>query len=136
MKKFLLLGIAALLFSSPAFAAYTATANIANGASLSGAVALTAYSQNGGLHPTAIVMPAAWTAAAITLQGSIDGCQTFQNIFLQAGTEYTVTSPAASEYMVLNPNDLVGINCLKVRSGTSASPVNQGAARAILVVLN
>jgi len=136
MKKFLIAVAALVLFASPAFAAYTATANIANGASLSGAVALTAYSQAGAsLHPVAIVMPAAWTSASITLQGSVDSCQTFQNIFLQAGTEYTITSPAASEYMVLNPNDLVGINCLKVRSGTAGSPVNQGAARAVLIVL-
>lgn len=127
--------LAALLFASPAQAASTVTANIANGASLSGAVALTVYSQASSLHPVGILMPAAWTAAGITLQGSVDNCQTFFNMFIQAGTEYTVTSPAASEYMILSPNDLVGINCLKVRSGTSGSPVNQGAARAIGIVL-
>ena len=120
----------------PAMAAYEVPVTIANGTALSSAGDLTAYTQVApGASPVALVMPAAWTAASITLNVSSDGCLTFSNAFVQGGTEYTITSPAAGEYMILNPADLVGVNCLKVRSGTSGSPVNQGAARTLYIVI-
>lgn len=127
--------LAMLASCNPAFAAFEVPVTIANGASLSSAADLTGYIAIGSPTPIAIIMPVAWTAASITVEASTDGCLTFSNMFLQAGTEYTITSPAASEYIILSPSDLVGVNCLKLRSGTSGSPVNQGAARTLNVLI-
>jgi hypothetical protein len=134
-RIFLSLAFLWLFSASPVHAAYTATATIANGGSLSSSADLVSYVQLGGGSPVAIIMPAAWTAADITFQGSVDGGTTFNNIYTQGGTEYKITSPAASEYIIIPPDDLVGINAIKIRSGTSGVPVNQGAARNILVVI-
>lgn len=136
LAKFGFVYLLALLAScNPAMAAFSVPVVIANGASLSSAADLTPYIAIGSPTPIAIIMPAAWTAASITMQFSTDGCTTFNNAYIQAGTEYTVTSPNASEYIILTPSDLVGVNCLKVRSGTSGSPVNQGAARTLNILI-
>lgn len=135
MRKLLSwLVIASALFACPAIAAYPVSVTIANGASLSGAADLTAFADQGYPKPIALLMPAAWTSAAITVQASEDG-STFYNVFVQGGTEYTLTTPLASQYIILTPGDLRGANYIKIRSGTSGSPVNQGAARTIQILL-
>lgn len=136
LAKFGFVYLLALLAScNPALAAFEVPVTIANGGSLSTAADLTPFIAIGAPTPIAIIMPAAWTAASITAQFSTDGCSTFSNAFVQAGTEYTITSPAASEYIILTPSDLVGVNCLKLRSGTSGSPVTQGAARTLNILI-
>lgn len=103
-------------------------AAIASGEALSAEIDL-----NGQL-PVAIVMPAAWTAASLTLQISIDDDGAiFNNVYDDGGTEYTVTA-AASRYIYLDPLVLVGVRKLKIRSGTSGTPVNQAAARTLTIV--
>ena len=106
------------------------TATIANGASLSGAVDLGA-----GAILAGIQMPAAWTAASLTFQVSADGV-TYANKFDALGTEYSVASAAAaaSQYIALPPADWLGVRYVKVRSGTAAAAVNQGAERALTLV--
>jgi hypothetical protein len=99
---------------------------IANGQSLSGGVDL------GGDALVEIVMPSAWTAADLTFQTSDDEV-TFQNMY-SGGGEVQV-SVDASQNVRLDPSDFIGINFLKVRSGTSGTPVNQGAERTIKLVL-
>lgn len=101
-------------------------ATIAAGASLSGAVDLD------GCHPVGLVMPAAWTAASITFQVSLDGV-TYNNLYDSSGSEYTITT-AASRRIILPPSDFAGVNYLKLRSGTSGAPVNQVAQAVIQVV--
>lgn len=103
------------------------TATIANGASLSGAVPL----GNGGL--TRIAMPAAWTAANLTFQTSYDGV-TFANLYNHEGTEYTVQA-AASREILLPLADFLGVRFIKIRSGTSAAAVAQGAERSLKLVV-
>jgi len=104
-----------------------ATATIANGASLSGAVDCSA----GRLG--AIVMPASWTTANLTFSSSVDGV-TYNDKKDSVGNEYTVTA-AASQFITLNPQDFLHDRYIKIRSGTSGTPVNQGAARSITVSL-
>lgn len=113
---------------------------IANAASLSGAAIL-----DGDI--VAIVMPSAWTAANLTFQGATivqtTGATpggvtvgTYQDIYDSGGTELAVTA-AASRYIVLTPAlaaALRGFGAIKIRSGTSGTPVNQGAARTISIV--
>lgn len=102
-------------------------AAIANGASLSGELSL------GGGRLSAIQMPATWTAAALTFQISFDGA-TFVNAYDDSGTEISVTV-AAGHGILLEPSKWVGVQYLKVRSGTAGLPVNQGGDRVIELIL-
>lgn len=99
---------------------------IASGGSLSGALDL------GNQRLSRIAMPAAWDAASLTFQTSPDGV-TYNNLYDSSGNEYTVTA-AASRAILVNYIDFVGIRYLKIRSGTSAVPVNQTADRALSLV--
>lgn len=102
-----------------------ATATIANGASLSGAVCL------GQGVPLSIQMPSAFTGTALTFQGSNDN-STYQNLYDDAGNELTVTV-AASRNVLLPASALAGWTFLKVRSGTSGSPTTEAAARTLKI---
>jgi hypothetical protein len=97
-------------------------ATIANGASLSGAVAM------GPLTLVGISMPATWTAAVLTFQVSPDGGTTWQELYDDSGSEVTFQAAGGRYISIQNyPSYLWrGINMVKVRSGTSAAPVNQG----------
>lgn len=101
---------------------------IANGTSLSAQINLGAKTLVG------IIMPAAWTAAALTFQSSGDGGQTFQELQDGAGAAVTVTANQATNIQ-LDPTKWRGANCLKVRSGTTGTPVNQGADRTLQLVV-
>lgn len=107
--------------------AITRTATIANGASLSDAVQLD------GSALVGIVMPATWTAANLTIQASHND-STYNNVYDELGTEKTIVA-AASRYISLNPADFAGSDSIKVRSGTAGTPVNQAAARSVILVL-
>lgn len=102
------------------------SAVIANGASLSGAVDL------GRNTLVGIVMPAAWTAANLTFQVSADGV-TYSDLYDNTGTEKSVTA-AAGRFIFTVPADWVGIRFVKVRSGTAAAAINQGAARTLQLI--
>lgn len=99
---------------------------IGSGASLSNAVDLS------GLTVVGIQMPGAWTAANLTLQASSDG-NTFADVYDSAGTELTITADA-SRFIPLAPAAMVAYPALKLRSGTAAAGVNQGADRDITLV--
>lgn len=106
----------------------TETATIALGESLSGAVELN------GVVPVAILMPSAWTTANLTFQASPYGT-TYGNLYSYAGaSEYEVTA-AASLWLTLDPEIFLGARFIKIRSGTSGTPVVQAAARDITVVV-
>lgn len=104
-----------------------ATATIANNANLSEAVTL------GGLALLRISMPSAWTTASLTFQGSEDGT-TFNDLYDDSGTEVAVAA-SASRCIVVDPTKFISTPYLKVRSGTSASPVSQGGARTLTLGL-
>lgn len=78
-------------------------------------------------------MPAAWDAADLTFQVSLDGV-TYSDLYDAYGSEYVVRA-SASRAILLNPVDFIGVRYLKVRSGTGAVPVNQTAARSITLTL-
>jgi hypothetical protein len=107
------------------------TATIANGTALSGVINLA------GAVLVTIQMPSAWTAAALTFQGSHDGL-TFGDVYDDAGTELSVSSAAAAVNRVIIASTildkLAGLTYLKIRSGTTGTPVNQGADRVITLV--
>lgn len=103
------------------------TVTIASAGSLSAEVPIE------GLTLAGIIMPAAWTTANLTFQGGIVS-GTVENLYDEYGTEVTVTA-AASRYIAVSPEQFVGIKYLKVRSGTSGTPVAQGAERSLTLVL-
>jgi hypothetical protein len=103
------------------------TVNIANAASLSGVVDM------GTARLARISLPAAWTAADLTLQSSTDGV-TFKDLYDKDGIEYTIKA-AASRAVLVPLGDMLSLRYLKIRSGTSATPVNQGASRDLIITL-
>lgn len=84
-----------------------------------------------GLIPTGILMPSAWTAAALTAQVSADNA-TWSDLFDRNGIEVTFQA-AASRYIVIEPSLLTGTLLFRLRSGTSAVPVNQAADRDLTI---
>ena len=105
----------------------TKTATIANGASLSDAVDLT------GLSVIGIVMPATWTTATLSFQGSHDG-STYQELKDEFDTLLSYNPLVACNRSV-DPTHLLPWRYIKVRSGTAASAVNQGGARIITFIV-
>lgn len=105
-----------------------ADAAIANGESLSAGINL----QGGRL--VGILMPGTWTAADLTFQSSLDG-STFADLYDDEGNEVTVVADASQFIVPLAPAKFLGARYLKVRSGTSGTPVNQGGARTIQLVM-
>lgn len=98
---------------------------------LSGA-SLTSGLNLGGRIPTGIYMSAAWTAAALTFQASLDGV-TWYNVQTESA-ELSVTTTSAV-YVAFDPTRFFGVKWLKVRSGTAGVPVNQAADRALVLML-
>ena len=105
----------------------TSQATIAASASLSGQT---------DIFPGTLVgiwMPAAWTAASMTFQALSPDGSTWLNLINYAGSELTLTV-AAGQFIAIDPTQWKGISSVKVRSGTSASPVNQ-TAQAIVTLI-
>lgn len=98
---------------------------IADGASLSGAGVLVGT-------PVALILDAALDTQTLTFQGSSDGAN-YQNMYDAAGSELSAAG-VASRRIVLNPVDFVNCTHLKVRSGLSGAPANQGGATTVTIV--
>jgi hypothetical protein len=106
------------------------TATIASGESLSAAIDLEDYKF------IAFIFPSGWTTAALTFKGSHDN-GVFFDIYDNAGAEISLTV-SGMKCIVLTPTvqqELEPIRFIKLRSGTTASPVAQGAAREIKVLM-
>lgn len=94
-------------------------------------------SLSAGIHlagrvPVGVVIPAAWTAAQITFQVSVDHGVTYVDLFDDAESEYNVLSPATSTYHPLLAELFRGVSHMKVRSGVSDTTVNQAAERTLV----
>jgi len=86
-----------------------------------------------GMTPVAIQMPAAWVAANLTFQVSLDGGVTYANLYDEAGTEIAVTV-AASRVVALNTvAKYWSGGWIKIRSGTAALAVDQTASRTLIL---
>lgn len=108
----------------------TKTATIAINASLSGEVDLE------GFTLVSIIMPAAWTAANLTFQASDVTGGTFQDVYDDQGVEVTVQAAASRSIGIdLLAGALAGFRFIKIRSGTTGTPVNQAAARTLTLAV-
>jgi hypothetical protein len=99
---------------------------ISNGTSLSPPVGL------GDGTLVGIAMPAGWDAAGLSFQVSIDGGVTF--LEMQSSSAAVSFAAAAGQFIAVDPAIWRGVNQIKVRSGTAASPVNQTADRALTLI--
>ena len=109
-----------------------AAAVIANGESLSAAVAL---GTGGARQLVGIQMPAAWTTASLTFAVSFDGT-TYVPLYWD-GAEYTILAAGGADASLgvsLEPSAFAGWPFVKVRSGVAATAVNQGAERTLVVL--
>ena len=102
------------------------TATIAAGAALSAEVPL------GEKTLVGIIMPAAWTAASLTFQATPDDAN-FSELYEGAGNAVSIIA-AAGQFVQIDPAKWRGITGIKVRSGTSGSPVNQSVQAVITLV--
>lgn len=132
-RSFLLIGLLLAALAGPPAEAqvvirplWNETATIANGASVSGTIDLK------GRPLVGIFMPSAWTTATITFQISRDGT-TWYDLYNSFGDEL-VAQAAASRFIAFSPNELLAARYMRLRSGTSASAVNQGAARTLYLM--
>jgi hypothetical protein len=99
---------------------------IASGQSLSGEAPL------GDGTLCGIAMPAAWTAAGLSFQASVDGGTTW--LEMQSISAALAVTAAQGQYIALDPAVWRGINDIKVRSGTSGSAVAQAADRVLTLI--
>ncbi len=102
------------------------TVTIANGTSLSDAAFIGEGVLVGLQVPTI-------GSAALTFQVSHDGV-TYQNLKDTAAAEVTIPASTGAAFFQA-PLTLNGAIYVKVRSGTAAAPVNQGADRVITLVV-
>jgi len=104
----------------------THNVNIAAGQSVGASAALA------GRTPLRLIVGANWTAADITIQTSLDGV-TWADLYDSTGAVYTIKA-AASRAIILPVSDLIGINHLRLRSGTPGAAINQAAAATLTLV--
>lgn len=121
MKRLLSL---CLLFAGLAFS-QVVTFTIAESGSLSAAVDMRTCTI------ARIITPAALTGTQLSFQHSEDGV-TYTDIY-DIGGERTVTV-AASRSIFVSPGDWWLLRYLKIRSGISATPTTEAAARTIKVI--
>jgi hypothetical protein len=107
------------------------TAAIAAGQSLSPQVNLGAKTLLG------IGIPASWVTAGLSFQASYDGGASFGELLDQTATAVAVSSVTggAVVFIAIDPTKLRGVNCIKVRSGTSAAPVVQTTGATLTLIL-
>lgn len=105
-------------------------ATIALGESLSGEVALQGYRLVG------IATPTDWDAATLTCSLDPDGSGTFRDVYDDAG-ELVLSGGGNRVTFFSGANASRGIvgEAIKIRSGTTGVPVNQTAARTIILLL-
>lgn len=103
-------------------------ADVAAGQSLGAPVATTGYGV------CFIALPAAWTDAPLTVQGSVDEGlpEAWSDLFDHLGNEVALVA-AAGRAIALPPTLLLGWRWLRLRSGVAAAPVAQEANRILLL---
>jgi hypothetical protein len=82
-----------------------------------------------------LVTPSTWIAASISFQASADGGNTWQELLDQTATAISVSSITGAAFIAIDPTKMKGVNAIKVRSGTSASPVNQTNSGGVVLTL-
>lgn len=89
-----------------------------------------------GYMLNSIVMPATWTSAALTFLLSVDGGSNYNSIYTYDGElSYSSSNAIAAVSLGVKPEHAMQMQgLLKLRSGTKAAAVNQGASRTITLI--
>ncbi|MDD3030419.1 MAG: hypothetical protein PHS57_09140 [Alphaproteobacteria bacterium] len=106
----------------------TMTATVAENASLTETIACR------GLRLASVTLPSAWTTANLTFQTSFDEGATWVDLHDQNGNE-VVAVAAPGVCTVLFPSLFASLRFVRVRSGTSLTPIAQEAARSLILIL-
>lgn len=108
----------------------TITVTIASGTALSAEIDL------GTAQLAAIYMPAAWDAANISFQAATVSGGTYQDVYNDGGNEVVVVA-SASRCISVNAAamSLAPLRYIKIRSGSTGTPVNQTATRTLTLIL-
>ena len=85
----------------------------------SGATGLSGEIDLAGNILVAIQMPATWVSASLTFQASLDGGNTYGNVFQDDGTEFTLLAVAGIVIVIRTPAEWWHGAKIKIRSGTS-----------------
>ena len=101
---------------------------IPSGSSVSDVIDLTDTSLLG------LIMPAAWTTASLNIGVSHDGVNWFVCYDAYGSAANSIASPVVSGAYSLDFQSLLPWRYARLRSGTVASPVNQGADRVFTIV--
>lgn len=110
-------------------------ATIPNGAAVSNTIYL------GDSELIGIVMPSAWTAAALSFLVSVDNVNFFNMMDGTGNNQVRIVTPTATTYIAIGEEANIkfehfrGAMYLQLQSGVSGATVNQGAARALTLVL-
>jgi len=108
----------------------TSTVTIADGASLSDALALN------GMHLVGIVLPSGWDSAKVSFAVSTATDGTFVPAFDATGElQFPATSGVASQALCIAAGTFAGWAAIKVRSGLVAAATNQSGAVVLTCVL-
>jgi len=105
---------------------------IDSGAAISGMLDMT-EPELYGYTPMAVITPAAWDTAKLSVQGSLDKTTWF-DIHLWQEEYDTKHNVSANECHIMSEYPLRGIPYLRFRSGTAAAPVNQTATRNLTII--
>jgi hypothetical protein len=82
-----------------------------------------------------MIMPAAWTAAVLTFQSCDTLAGTYQNVYDASGEVSMAVSVSVNRTLNVAMWSLAPWRFLKLRSGTSATPVTQSSSRVITIVM-
>jgi hypothetical protein len=124
-----LLAPAAMAQATPSNDKMTISVDIAAGQYLSGAL-----DTLDRCTITAISIPAGWAGTTTVSFQTADETGAYEDL-VEYGSDITVTV-AAGKTTKLSPSDWWGIRFLKIRSGTSGTPVTQAAKRTIKFFCN
>jgi hypothetical protein len=103
------------------------TVSIASGAALTASIKLA------NRIPVGIIIPAAWTAADLTLQTSWDDT-TFYDVYGISGSEIVIDTVVGGLCGIDYPNLFAIGPYIKIRSGPTASAVNQADDRSLILI--
>ena len=81
-----------------------------------------------------LYVPSSWTSANITFQASPDGVN-FGNLFSYLGAEVTFVA-VPGQFLAVDPTLWRGARAIKVRSGTSGTPVAQTSQVTLQLVVS
>ena len=106
-----------------------ASSTISSGGSVTPTIAL------GNNSLVGIIMPVAWTAAALSIEVSMDGTNWVSTLYdsYSAQTGYYSTPVAGAAYAA-DILSIIGFKYIRLRSGTAAAPVNQAANRVFSII--